>query len=305
MFKFLICFFVLIIVSFGCGTYIRNFEWRTEKTLWEDAAKKTRYSDKPIQMLASILKKEKKYDKALILYYKALKMSSQQQKQSKIVCYNNMGNIFLKQKKYDKAKQYFDKVLKINPAYNRALYNKTFVLIEEKMWKDALENINYLVKSEPENINLLNIKGYILLREKKYKQVFDVYKKAFNLDPYSTSGMVNLSIGLILNRYYSRAKWFLKIVHSKKPKDLNVIILLMDSSLKLNNNTMADKYVNMLLALIPIKKIKETINLMTYNGLITKKSSKNINFAIKRKIKQISDGISNLSYSGYPRGKKG
>ncbi len=297
MVKILICFIVLIVVGFGCGTYIRNFDWRTEKSLWEDAAKKTINSDKPIQMLASISEKEKKYNDALALYEKALKMSSQQQKQSKIVCYNNMGNIFLKQKKYDKAKQYFDKVLKINPDYNRALYNKTFVLIEEGNLEDALENINYLIKLEKDNINLLNLKGHILLRGKKYKQVFNVYKKAFNLDSFSTQGMINLSVALILNQHYRRAQWFLKIVYTKTPKDLKVIVLLIDSSLKLNNNVMADKYVNVLLTLAPIKKVKETVNLMIYSGLLTEGSSKNIKFVIKRRIKQISDEIRKLAYS--------
>ncbi len=40
MYALMASFMTLVVIGLGCFTYIRNRDWRTETTLWQDAMKK-------------------------------------------------------------------------------------------------------------------------------------------------------------------------------------------------------------------------------------------------------------------------
>ena len=83
MYTILTIFVTLVIIGLGCFTYIRNRDWRTETTLWQDAMKKAPRDARPVSNLAIQLAWEKKptplqYDVALAMLQKSMLLNKAQ-----------------------------------------------------------------------------------------------------------------------------------------------------------------------------------------------------------------------------------
>jgi len=113
MFSFLTATVILIMVSFGIGTYIRNITWLTEKSLWEDAMLKSPAADRPLHSLAvSHYQRKGDYRTALGLLKKALELQSQAIAEHSLI-YSNIASIYARWNSYDNAVYYWDKALEV------------------------------------------------------------------------------------------------------------------------------------------------------------------------------------------------
>jgi len=159
--RFVLCgFVVLVIVGLGHSSFMRNFVWRNELSLWLDAVDKAPDLFRTHHNLGNIYQQLGKINQAKAEYELALEKKTLYNKNAQFTTYYNLGKLAFDRKEYEKAISYYQRSIKLNPRF-------------------------------PDNyVNLaaaFDAKGQ---HDKAYRYL----KKAYNLDPFL--GATNYNLGL-------------------------------------------------------------------------------------------------------------
>jgi len=274
MYIIIIFFLTFLIIGFGTGTYIRNSTWLTEKSLWEDAAKKAPGRAGPIQKIAEYYKNHGIYDKAIILYDRALSLKSQNVKQSQVLSINNIGVIYARKNEPEKAIQFFLKALDVFPGTDYVRYNLARVYIETGTLDQALFYTNLLLQGDGNNPLYLNLKGFVLLKQNKLKTALQNFRMALELTPKNINLLLNMGRTLSLMEDYKRAHFFLNQAHNYAPENITTFFCLMENSIRSEDKSNLDKYTEELLSVFTITTIMDTLKEISENNSFTPVSSK-------------------------------
>jgi len=254
---------------FGIGTYLRNIAWATEKSLWEDAAKKAPKSSRPYYRMADLYAKSGRLDLSAALLKKGFSLRHHLPKQGQVLHYNNMGNIFRKKQAYEKAIQYFKTALDIDPNFATVRENLLLALIESNKWDEAARQVDILITKRSLHSLYLNLKGLIWVRQHSPAKAIPYFRKALRRAPYARDSLVNFGVALSLTGAFNRADGFLKSANSLYPNDALILLWLVENSLKAGRKNTAGEYLDDLLTTY-------SVNRLTY---FLRKHSKN-NFSI-------------------------
>jgi tetratricopeptide (TPR) repeat protein len=157
--KFIISLFIiLLLIGLGHSTFMRNFTWKNEKSLWIDAVDKTPDIPRPHHNLGKYYQDIGDYKNAILEYEKALDKPENNRKDGAFVTYYNLGKIYGDLKDSKKALDFYKKSIAINPDY-APTYNNMAAIMD---------------------------------REGKYALAHEYLLKAFNLDPSNTEFHFNL-----------------------------------------------------------------------------------------------------------------
>ena len=121
-------FFSLLIFWFGTGTYLRNYAWQTERSLWTDAASKAPGMSRPLSSLAwGVYERSGQYDQALLLYQKALQLKHHR-KYRRASLNNNIANVYLLLGDHKSAEMYWQRAIELNPKAASYRYHLAVLL---------------------------------------------------------------------------------------------------------------------------------------------------------------------------------
>ena len=138
------------------------------------------------------LKKLNRLDDALISYKKAIQLQP-----TVAELYNNIGKIFKELKRFDDALFYYNKAIELKSGYTEAFFNRGAVLKELKYFNEALKNYNVAIKLKPGNATSYNNRGVILKELKYFNEALKNYDVAIKLkSDYSTA---YLNRGIVLH----------------------------------------------------------------------------------------------------------
>lgn len=163
-------FIILVLIGLGHSTFMRNFTWKNEKSLWIDAVDKAPNLYRPRHNLANSYQNDGKSDKAIAEYNIALKKRISYNIKGKYITYYNLGILYYHKKKYNKAISYYRKSVSLNPGFPDAFTNLASVMDligkhrkAEKYLQKALSlnpfssaarynlGLNYLEQGQPNN----------------------------------------------------------------------------------------------------------------------------------------------------------
>ncbi len=249
-------FAVLLLMVFGIGTYIRNIAWATEKSLWEDAAKKAPKSSRPYYRLADVYSKSGQLDLSAALLKKGFSLRHHLPKQGQVLYYNNMGNIFRKKQEYQKAIQYFKTALDIQPNFTTVRENLLLALIESNNWDGASKQVDILITKRYPHSFHLNLKGLIWVRQHSPAKAIPYFRKALQRAPYARDSLVNFGVALSLTGAFDRADRFLKRANSLYPNDALILLWLAENNLKAGRKNTAGEYLDDLLTTYSVNRLK-------------------------------------------------
>ena len=240
----------LLLLSLGVGTYSRNRDWATEKTLWEDAMAKAPGKARPVLNLAWDLaygenEKTGQYDKALALYFKALPLKGKLNIPPAIT-YGNIAGVYAKKKEYLLSVHYYQKALDINPDYRHARANLLNILIFLGRWEDALTQVNVLTREQNNGGAYLNLKGTILLRLKKTHEALRWLEKAAVLNPNNIAVHLNHGMALSLSGEYQQAEMELNSIYRLFPRNITVLLCLLENSVRAGDALATAQYADRL-----------------------------------------------------------
>ncbi|QTA81905.1 Tetratricopeptide repeat-containing protein [Desulfonema limicola] len=290
MFVMLISFMLLLTAGSVTGTYIRNMDWASEKTLWEDAMNKAPGRVRPLANLATEhYKKIGDYDKALELYNKALTLKSHKQDfEKRISILNNTASIWHSKGEYGKAAVIYKQILSEVPGHINAHYNIILSLMAGGKWNEALHYADVLVSRQYIKPQYWNIRGLILLNQEKPDQAFSDFEKALEIKPGYWEALFNTAVSLSMQKKYNQADTLLNRTNKIRPENILNLLYLIENSLKMNDKKLTLQYIEKLFASFSIIEIKAVMNRLPGNDLYIPFSNKLLMPAVQQRLEKES-----------------
>jgi tetratricopeptide (TPR) repeat protein len=256
MYYFLIISVTAGIIGLGLSTYIRNWDWRTEKSLWEDAAKKAPNSARPLNNLVwGYYAPTGQFDKAIELYKKAATLKSDSI-YSKVFSYQNIATIYHSDlNNYEKAIKYSKKALEIAPDDKKSNFLLSSSLGKLKKYKKALSALSSTIKKYPDEDALYYLQAIIFMKTDNFKQALKTLRLCLRLSPNSWKYYREMGVCMTCLGNYERGYWYLKLARSFKGFEPGISIAIADNRLRVGEDKVAEHEINNLINKIGNKNI--------------------------------------------------
>ena len=201
---------VLVLIASGNSTFIRNFVWKTDETLWIDAVLKSPNLPRTHHNLG------KYYDDiglkrvALEHYQKALKLPEGPNRRSHYIVSYNIGIICKSLKENDTARRYLLKSVELEPRFSPAYTSLGIMSIEKGQNGNALD---YFIKALTHDINSDKARNYAalaLLRQNRIEDAIGQFKKGLEADPNDLYALTHVGVAYKYIGEFNKAAAYLK-----------------------------------------------------------------------------------------------
>jgi len=294
MYYILVSFFTLLLTGIGISTYIRNMAWATEKTLWEDAMAKAPKAARPLHNLAwGYYDVSGRRDEAMELYKKSLPLKWPNI-YSKADSFYGMAGIYYKKGDYEKAVEFYKKALSIEPKDEMSYWQLVLSFMKLGRWDEASSNLDILLVWFPEKVKYQNLKGFVLLKQKRAEDALPYFKKCLKLDPNYRKALINIGTAFSSMGEHERAEWFLKIADARYPRDVLVLLWLIEVNLRAGDKGDAEQYMNKLFASVHINGLVSAAERLFEGNLMVPISPDLLTHEIAMKLEEKSEEMVQL-----------
>jgi tetratricopeptide (TPR) repeat protein len=164
--KFVISvFIILLLIGLGHSTFMRNFTWKNDLSLWIDAAEKSPDTSRPHHNLGKYYQERGDYKKAIQKYEKALEKRETFRIDGKFVTFYNLGRIYADLNDPKKASDLYKRAISLNPYYAPIYNNLAGIADREGDHEDAHNYLLKALKLDPDNPAVNFNLGFHYLRE--------------------------------------------------------------------------------------------------------------------------------------------
>lgn len=245
----LLIFFVCVLLSgIGFSTYIRNLDWQSTQSLWQNAAEKAPRSARPLCFLAmERYEPAGQFEKAIELYQTALLLRDDQA-YYKAWLYSNMAAIYCyRLKNFNKAVYNARMALEIRSEFLHAqliLYTSLAMLGQDQ---DALAGLNNLLESNSSNPGLHFLKASIHMKIKEFELALTHFRQSIRFDPNNSTYLKGIGVCLTNMEYYDRGYWFINRAWILNPNNNAILLALADNRLKKGSSEEAAAHIQHLI----------------------------------------------------------
>ena len=247
-------FVVVIIIGFGNSTFVRNFTWKTEESLWIDAVDKYPDSVRAHHNLGRYYSNIGQSNKAISEYLAALALKPETYGETAYLTRYNLGLEYMTIGKDKKAIEEFQKAINLFPrfadAYSDLAVIKTKEGDYEEAYKDLITSLTYNRESPQAHNNL----GYVLIKKKDYKNAIIELEKALKLKKDQVT-LRNLGIAYKHEKDFQKALYFFRAAITKNPKDILARLHLADTYAFMAKPKIAERVISNTIDLIGPRKV--------------------------------------------------
>jgi len=257
-------FIILLLIGVGHATFMRNFDWKTEETLWSDTAVKAPDHQRPHHNLGKYYHDHGQTQNAILEYEKALASPVLHRKNEIFLTYYNLAQIYADSENYKKALYLYRRALFLNPHFP-PLYNNIGRIID-RQGKYEL-GYRYLVEAfrlQPNNgVTNLNLGLYYLRKKQPEKAIYHLQRSA-DEKKFGDKVLIYLGIAFKQKGQLGRAVTYFKKALEKNPRNIKTQLHLAEISYRVGNFKQARKETARAIELMPnedtFKKIVEQLN---------------------------------------------
>jgi len=199
---------VCLVLLLTTATYTRNQVWKTERSLWADAARKAPSHARPIINLAIDHRRAGRMDTALAMYEQSLSLFHPRKHHFRILALNNMGGIKYAAGQYQEASQYYRRALRIDPKNPNARYNLSLTFFEMGRYEDAEHEIEVLLSDGQESVGSLNLQGLLMVKQRRPGDAIPYLRRSLAIAPWNRGALINLGLAHSQMKHYRKADWF-------------------------------------------------------------------------------------------------
>jgi Tfp pilus assembly protein PilF len=257
MYYLLVGFICALMVGIGFSTYIRNWDWRSFKSLWEDAAQKAPQSARPLHNLAwGYYAPTGQYDKAIELYKTALSLKDSQLS-FKATLYINMAGIYHQRlKDYQTAVDFAGKAIEISPDLISAQLVMCNSMVMLGQYDETLARLDKLLETQPTNPDMNYLKAFILMKTSRSEPALTYFRKCLQMTPNSWRYLRETGACLTQMGYYDRGYWYLSLARKVDSKNVGVLLALADNRLKKGSLDEAATHIQPLIQITGVEHIE-------------------------------------------------
>jgi len=143
---------------------------------------------------------QKKYDKAIKAYKKAINLNSNYS-----IAYNNLGLLYHEKKEYNKSLKAYQKAIEINPKYDSAYLGIGVIYENKKEYNNAIEAYKKAIEINPKYANAYHGIGVSYDNKKEYNKAIEAYQKAVEINPEYDSAYFGIGVIHEKKREYNKA----------------------------------------------------------------------------------------------------
>jgi len=272
-------------VGVGSSAYIRNLDWLSKKSLWQDAMRKAPKSARPLQSFAwGYYMKTGQTDKAIELFLKALDLQCNTT-ECGVFSYNNLASIyFYELHDYENAAKYFHKI-----SESIAKNENTELLLAQSLirlgrFDQAGDLIERLIAQNQTNHTAVYLKGIISLKQSSYSHAYQQFRKCIQMESGNWRYLREIGTCLTHMGYYERGRWFLRQARRILPNDSITLLKLADNRCRAGMIDQADEWIKFLLEKIDLNDLESEFQELSDNDAWTPLSRETI-FLISQKVK--------------------
>ena len=189
---------ILVIIAEGHSTFMRNFTWKNEESLWIDCVDKYPNLYRPQHNLAKYYQDHNRINKAIGEYENALKLKVTNIKDEKAITYFNLGAIYFLEKEFGKAKQYYLQAISIDPCLPGVHNNLAVILAATtQSYQEVYDELNKAIKCNPASMGAHSNLGILLVKSGRIDEGIAEIKKALEIDPNNIPTLERLGYAYI------------------------------------------------------------------------------------------------------------
>jgi len=252
-------FIILVMVGYGHSTFMRNFTWKTEESLWLDALCKSPGLPRVHHNLAKAYAENGQKEKAILHYEKALELPRDSARETDHLTYYNLAGIYAEQNNLQKASELLKRAIKVDPKFSDAYNSLAHIEMKHGKWDSAY---NLLLKSLRYNsVNTLayNNLGIVYMKRGQYAKAIQVLEKAHELNKDSFTTNVNLGIANKLAKNYFIALSKFRKALRRNPNEFFVRLHMAETYACIGKPRLARDVIGKLMDHLPPDKIKNKL----------------------------------------------
>ena len=205
---------VLIVLSLGAATYVRNRVWQDETTLWPDVISKNPKSHRAYNNFGTALNEQDRTGEAIEHFLQALRIRPDYGH-----AHYNLGNALDKLGRTGEAVEHYLQALRIRPDYEKAHNNLGNALDKLGRTDEAVEHYLQALRIRPDYENAHYNLGFAFAKQGRTEEAITHYLQVLRITPDHIDAHNNLGIALArLGRTDEAIKHFLQVLRVK-PND--------------------------------------------------------------------------------------
>jgi tetratricopeptide (TPR) repeat protein len=217
----------LIIIGEGHATFMRNFTWTNEESLWIDNVDKYPTLYRPQHNLARYYQDRNRIDKAMVEYEKALKLKATNTIDEKAITYFNLGVIYFRRKEFEKAKEYYLRAMQLDSCLPGVHNNLAVVLAATAKDFDSVhDELKEALICNPSSMRAHSNMGILLVNWGRIDEGIAEIKKALKIDPYNIPTLERLGYAYIKKGLLGTAFIYFKKILIQDHKNLRALLYL-------------------------------------------------------------------------------
>jgi len=218
---------VLAIIGEGHATFMRNFSWKTEESIWIDVIEKYPHSFRAHHNLGKYYADQDQEEKAIEEYKKALGFELLHDTTDKNVTLANLGTIYLLNEDYETAQGYFLRAAEFDPCSQGAHNNLAAVLaFTTNDYQEVFNELNKAIACNPESAPALGNMGIMLIKMERWDEGVVKLRKTLEIDPDNIASLERLGYAYMKKGLWGKASIYLKRAFTKDPKYIKVLLYL-------------------------------------------------------------------------------
>jgi tetratricopeptide (TPR) repeat protein len=149
---------ITILSSNGVGTFVRNQVWKSDESLWRDAALKEKNSHRAHDILGMLYQEAGRLDEAIYEHQMSIAifnsnehLISKKTLRYRLAAYNNLGLAFFKKGLLDEAEREFKNALELDPAFMDARIHLGLVYANQGLYSQAEKIYTGVINDNPDD----------------------------------------------------------------------------------------------------------------------------------------------------------
>jgi Tfp pilus assembly protein PilF len=259
-------FTVIVLVALGHATYLRNFIWKSDWTLWADAAQKAPDQYRVHHNLGVFYRERGYWKEAMHEFQGALVCKEFHVKGETLPTHFQLARLFEDLGDYEKARFHYENVLRINPAYPQALGNLASIYDREGQRALADEYLLRAMKADPSNRHINFNMGLYWLRKRNPQEALGCFSRAKEEEDLKQPSLRYLGIALKQMERLGKASIYLRESVTLNSEDVTARLHLLEIFVRSGDKSKARVEATEVIAAISRDKrlLQQTIKLYSH-----------------------------------------
>lgn len=268
----LLSFIVLLLIGFGHSTFIRNFAWKNEKSLWIDAIEKAPDLYRPHHNLGRYYHDHGYKKEALLEYKMALEKPVFARKDETFVTYYNLARLYDELNDHKKALHFYNRAALSNPDFAPVYNNIASILDREGKYELAHDYFLKAIRLRPDSSVINYNLGLFYLRERQTEKAIHHLHRVSNQKEFADRIFLYLGIAYKQKGQLGRAVTYFRMALKINPGNTRTYLHLAEVYYRVGDKKQAKAAVAKAIDLIPNKATFQEI----VDALQKKDRSKNL-----------------------------